>query len=412
MNILYLTYDGLSDPLGQSQVIPYLLGWRKMGHEITIMSSEKKAKPELIESISKLLNDQGITWKNIPYTKSPPVLSTVFDIFRMMRYCNQLIKESKFDIVHCRSYVPALIGEYLKRKTGMRFIFDMRGFYADERIDGDIWNQNKLVYRLIYRYFKTKEAKFLSCADYTICLTDSARKEIETWRSIHNRPIPIEVLPCCVDTDYFHPDRVNPEELKSVAATLGIEKEDLVLSYLGAVGTWYLLDEMLDFFKQLLGRFPNAKFLFITHEQKEMIQKKYRARGIPENRLIIVKADHSMVPTFLALSQLSIFFIKPVYSKKASSPAKMGEILSMGIPILWNSEVGDTTEIIGSTKTGAVLQAFNATDYDYLIDQIPELLKTPKMQMREAALTYFSLEKGVKKYTEIHKKALLSKRPC
>ena len=68
MNILYLTYDGLSDPLGQSQVIPYLLGWRKMGHEITIMSSEKKAKPELIESISKLLNDQGITWKNIPYT--------------------------------------------------------------------------------------------------------------------------------------------------------------------------------------------------------------------------------------------------------------------------------------------------------------------------------------------------------
>ncbi|HRH67206.1 MAG TPA: glycosyltransferase, partial [Bacteroidia bacterium] len=327
MNILYLTYDGLSDPLGQSQVIPYLRGWRKLGHEITIMSSEKKAKPELIASISKLLKEEGITWKNIPYTKSPPVLSTVFDILRMRRYCNRLLRETKFDIVHCRSYVPSLIGEYLKKKAGLRFIFDMRGFYADERIDGDIWNQNKLVYRLIYRYFKKKEARFLSCADYTICLTDSARKEIETWRSIPNQPIPIEVIPCCVDTDYFHPDRVKTEERETAAQALGIGKDDLVISYLGAVGTWYMLDEMLDFFKQLTGRYPNAKFLFITHEHKELILKKSNERNIPEDKLIIYKANHDEVPTYLSLSHLSIFFIKPVYSKIASSPAKMGEIL-------------------------------------------------------------------------------------
>ena len=99
-----------------------------MGHEITIMSSEKKTRPELIESISKMLKEEGITWKNISYTKSPPVLSTVFDILRMRRYCKRLLKESKYDIVHCRSYVPALIGEHLKKKSGLRFIFDMRGF--------------------------------------------------------------------------------------------------------------------------------------------------------------------------------------------------------------------------------------------------------------------------------------------
>ncbi len=412
MNILYLTYDGLSDPLGQSQVIPYLRGWRKMGHEITIMSSEKKTRPELIESISKMLKEEGITWKNISYTKSPPVLSTVFDILRMRRYCKRLLKESKYDIVHCRSYVPALIGEHLKKQSGLKFIFDMRGFYADERIDGDIWNQNLLVYRWIYRFFKRKEARFLSCADYTICLTDSAKKEIETWRSIPNRPVPIEVIPCCVDTDYFHPDRIDHQQRTKVAEELGITDNDLVLSYLGAVGTWYMLDEMLDFFKQLLIRYPNAKFLFITHEQKDLIIKKLNAKGIPPDRLIIHKADHEQVPTYLSLSNLSIFFIKPVYSKMASSPAKMGEILSMGIPILCNSDVGDTTKIIGSTKTGAVLQAFTDEDYDFLIDQIPSLLQTPKASIREVALQYFSLEKGVKKYNEIHQKVLKSTRNC
>ncbi|MFN8144925.1 MAG: glycosyltransferase [Bacteroidia bacterium] len=412
MKILYLTYDGLTDQLGQSQVIPYLRGWRKMGHEITIMSSEKKAKPELIASIGKMLKEEGITWKNIPYTKSPPVLSTVFDIFRMMRYCNRLMKESSFDIVHCRSYVPSLIGEYLKRKSGLKFIFDMRGFYADERIDGDIWDQNKLVYRIIYRYFKKKEARFLSCADYTICLTESARKEIASWRSIANQPIPIEVIPCCVDTDYFHPEKVKNEERIEAAEKLGIHKDDLVLSYLGAVGTWYMLDEMLDFYKQLSLKYTNSKFLFITHESPDLIHKHARLKQIPDDKLIIYKADHDEVPTYLSLSHLSIFFIKPVYSKKGSSPAKMGEILSMGIPILCNSEVGDTTEIIGSTKTGAVLKSFTPADYDYLIDQIPRLLATPKTQIREAALQYFSLEKGVEKYNKVHKLAQTSNRSC
>lgn len=58
MKILYLTYDGLSDPLGQSQVIPYIVGLSKRGHKIVVLSSEKKAPAELLATI-------GRTWKNI-----------------------------------------------------------------------------------------------------------------------------------------------------------------------------------------------------------------------------------------------------------------------------------------------------------------------------------------------------------
>ena len=40
--ILYISYDGMTDQLGQSQVIPYMQGLAKLGQKITILSAEKK----------------------------------------------------------------------------------------------------------------------------------------------------------------------------------------------------------------------------------------------------------------------------------------------------------------------------------------------------------------------------------
>jgi hypothetical protein len=46
------------------------------------------------------------------------------------------------DIVHARSHVAALIGALVKRFTGVRLIFDFRGFLADEYVDSGNWRAN------------------------------------------------------------------------------------------------------------------------------------------------------------------------------------------------------------------------------------------------------------------------------
>ncbi len=43
-NILYISYDGMTDPLGQSQVLPYLSGLTKYGYCFTILSFEKRER--------------------------------------------------------------------------------------------------------------------------------------------------------------------------------------------------------------------------------------------------------------------------------------------------------------------------------------------------------------------------------
>ncbi len=86
----------------------------------------------------------------------------------------------------------------------------------------------------------------------------------------------------------------------------------------------------------------------------------------------------------------------------ASSPAKQGEIMSMGIPIICNSNIGDSDRIIHEADGGMIIRSFNNEDFDYVVSQIPELLLKSKDKIRETAKHYFSLEQGVRHYSEVY----------
>ena len=67
IKVLYLSYDGMTDPLGQSQVIPYLAGLSQLGYRFTIVSCEKKARfQKNREHIAALLAKHDIAWTPLP----------------------------------------------------------------------------------------------------------------------------------------------------------------------------------------------------------------------------------------------------------------------------------------------------------------------------------------------------------
>ncbi len=410
MNVLYMSYDGMTDPLGQSQVIPYLTGLSKRGHSITLLSCEKKENYEKTkDKISKLLKSNGIIWEPLYYTSKPPVLSTIYDIYRLKKKAKSLLKIQHFDIVHCRSYITSIIGLYLKKKFGVKFIFDMRGFFADERVEGGLWNLNNPLFKAVYKYFKFKEKQFFSEADYVVSLTENGKNEIHRWKQIPNQPVPIEVIPCCADLNLFSENNFDKNKLTELKKVLSIKEDEFIISYLGSIGTWYMLDEMLEFFKRLILKYNKAKFLFITPDKKEFIIKSAKKLGINEDLLIIIKASRDEVPVYAKLSRVSLFFIKPVFSKKASSPTKQGEVMSLGIPIICNANVGDTDTIINNTGTGFVINEFSDAAYDNAVSSIEVLLEIPEQRIKEAAEKYYSLERGIEKYNKIYEQLKIVK---
>src|SRR5687767_9277987 len=77
-SILYLSYDGMTDPLGQSQVLPYLAGLSKRGHRISLISFEKSGRSQAErETVRALCGKAGIDWHPQVYHKRPPLLSSV-----------------------------------------------------------------------------------------------------------------------------------------------------------------------------------------------------------------------------------------------------------------------------------------------------------------------------------------------
>lgn len=405
MKILYISYDGMTDPLGQSQVIPYLKGLSAKGYQITIVSCEKHMRfQEQQESIKIILKNAKIVWLPVLYATLPSILSKQLNIYRLQQKAKNACQNNTFDFVHCRSYMASLIGLKIKQLYQTKFIFDMRGFWADERLDGNIWNKKNRIQNYLYYYFKKKELDFLLAADYTITLTENAKKEINSWQSLKNKVIPMQVIPCCADLDFFSTKNSSLSKQKKLKHELGISSSDFILSYLGSLGTWYLLDEMLDFFNCLLKTKPEAKFLFITPDNQELITSKAQSKGIPANKLIMHAAARIEVPLYLSLSQLSIYFIKPCYSKKASSPTKMAELMAMGIPVITNSGIGDSDELLADNNAGLLVNSFNTAEYMRIVNQIYLLLEMDKNLIVNKAQQHFSLEKGVALYQSVYEK--------
>jgi glycosyltransferase involved in cell wall biosynthesis len=388
----------MTDPLGQSQVLPYLKGLALEGYEFTILSFEKPDRYEKEKStITNLCKASKTKWNPLTFHTNPPILSKAYDRWKMKRVAESLHSKNNYSIVHCRSYAASEVGLFLKNKYGIRFLFDMRGFWADEKKDGGQWPQSSFLYRKIYEHYKKKEKSFVQLADHIISLTYAGKKEIETW-SFYNTNIPITVIPCCADMNHF--TLTDNDQKKKYRASLNLPQESFVVSYLGSIGAWYLLDEMFQLFIQIKIKYPKALFFFISHSNPSIITNRAAELGINASNIIIKEANRSEVPSFLKTSDITLSFIKPVYSKLSSSPTKLGEVMGMGIPVITNSGVGDVAEIV--TGRGIVLHDFSKSSLENAVNDIPELLQINSEEIRNRSLEWFDLEKGVQKYIQVY----------
>lgn len=401
---LFLSIDGMTDPLGQSQVLPYLTGLSKKGYKVGIVSCEKTENWKLHHHvIDQIVKDAGINWEYCFYKTGLPFVSQIQNYSALKKIAINHIKSISNTnnlILHCRSYLTGLIGLYSKKKYNSGFIFDMRGFWADERIEGGIWKKSNPIGLYLYSYFKKKEKEMIVQSDAIISLTHKAKSIIIDWNfGIDNSKI--TVIPCCVDLKHFSQNNIQAEHLFSLKQNYPQLKNKFVLSYVGSLGTWYMADEMLEFFK-ILTKTTDAIFLIITKDSKELVYEAAKKHQVDINKLVIVSSSRAEMPYYIALSDASLFFIKPSFSKYASSPTKMGELLSMQLPIITNAGVGDVDSIIQETQCGVIISNFNTDEYQKTVLNLLENIHKYKQQTLSTANAYFSLKDGVEKYETVY----------
>jgi glycosyltransferase involved in cell wall biosynthesis len=397
-NTLYITFDGLSDPLGQSQILPYICGIAANGFAVTILSCEKKERLEKEkEAIDQLIKDLPITWHYVFYDLKGGVFSRFLYTRKLHTLARSVCKEKKIDLIHCRSYLASLIGLSFKLKHTIPFVFDMRGFWANERIDGGIWKKSNFLHLLFYNYFKKKEKQFIEHSDAIVSLTNAALIELEKQFPDLHVSSKTTVIPCCTNTVLF-----NKENLGSPMHVPRISENDHVVVYTGSVGTWYYTREMIDCLLVWQQFIPNIKLLILTKDREELarVLTSYSL----EQRMMIVSASSSYkdVSNYLSIAKAAMFFIKPSYSKIASSPTKMAECWAMNLPIITNSGIGDNDLYFINNKGGILIADFNKAEYTKACHAYLKLNEEPGAY-RQIALDHFDTRMAVAKYTSIYR---------
>jgi hypothetical protein len=166
----------------------------------------------------------------------------------------------------------------------------------------------------------------------------------------------------------------------------------------------YMFDEMMRFFSRLLRQKNNAKFLFITQTSKAEVIRRALGYGVEEGQLIVTEASRRDIPMMLKLSQIAIFFRKPVFSNAACSPTKQGEIMSLGIPLVCNSGIGDTDFVVQKYEAGLIVSDFSVQEYDRVVKQLDDVLKKDRVGIMGGAREFYSLSTGVERYEAVYRR--------
>jgi glycosyltransferase involved in cell wall biosynthesis len=396
--ILYITQDGVTDHIGQSQIAPYLIDLAGQGFPIHIVSAEKAGRDALTAEYQATFARLGVRWTRVRYCNTPPIIGQAITHFAMQRAALSIARRERVAAVHCRSLPGALIGRVIKRACGAKFIFDFRNFYADGGLVTSAGPR-----RRVYAWLKRLEGPLIRDADKIVCLTERA-KTLLSEGYLGEEPHAgrrFQVIPCCADFSHFDRARVSAAAVDSArarAATTGAP----ILVYLGSLGADYLLREMMALFAQMLAIRPGAEFLFLCNNGKELVEAQCDDCGVPRDRIHFLSADRSEIPAFLALADLSVVFIRPDASKAGCSPTKLAELFACGVPVIANTGVGDMDTIIAPARNASVLVSdFSEQSLRAAVTDVLAMKDLGDIDIRTNSRE-FALEEGVARYAAVY----------
>ncbi len=410
---LYLCYFGLLEPLVQTQVLPYLREIRDGGIKISLLTFEQEPSrrwsAEKIAAEKKKLSDEGIEWDFLTYHKYPTAPATFYDVLCGAWYAWKKIRRDKIDVIHGRVHTPTMMAVIAKKLSfrKVKVLFDIRGFLPEEYIEGGIWKPEGLLFKVV----KNAERWLFNESDGFVILTEKARHILFPQASengFDDKGRPVEVIPCCVDTERF--EAVDERTRQEMRQKLGVESRR-VIAYVGSFGSnWYMPNELADLLGVAKRQKDETFALILTQTSPDLIRPLLESRGYTDKDYLITKVLPAEIPVYLSAADLAVSFIKPCYSKLASSPTKNAEYLACGLPMITNSGVGDTAEFTREDNVGFVIDEFNTENYEKALVEVEKLMQNKEelvIRCKESAKKRFDLKAiGGVRYLKVYRALL------
>jgi glycosyltransferase involved in cell wall biosynthesis len=385
---LYLTRNGLLEPLGQSQVFAYLRGLSR-DYSITLITYEKdedRADTARMAAARAECETLGITWLPQRFRYRPKIVAPALGMMRMAWLVRREVKRRGIRLIHARSYIPAAVALLAGGMTRTPFVFDMRALWPDELITAGRLRRGSFLHKAIV----TAERACLRRAAGVVSLTHAAVDYLKREFPDALAKQRIVVIPTCADLDRFAPAAGKPE--KRVIGCLGT-----------MLSGWFRMDWLASFLSVAAARDPELRIELTTRDDPTQVRA-----GLPDDlhaRVRIASSAQNKVQDVLHGQMASVmFYAGGEVSELGRSPTRMGEILGCGLPVVANDGVGDVARIVRHYRVGVLARSARREDMETAWEELQALLADPELAIRcrEAAEEVFSLETGTATYRDLY----------
>lgn len=396
---LYLTRNGLLEPLGQSQVLAYLRGLSR-DYRITLITYEKdegRANSARMTEIRAECERLGIRWLPQRFRPQPKVIAPALSMLRMVWFVRREVHGQDAQLIHARSYIPAAVALIVSRLTGVPFIFDMRALWPEELITAGRLRRGSLLHRVIV----AAEPACLRQAGAVVSLTHAAVDHLNRVYPADMAGQRVAVIPTCADLDRFVPaDRPHPRR---------------VIGCLGTVlSGWFRLDWLASFLSVAAAHDAQAVFELTTRDDPDRVRAALDPAGRLGERLRIAPSAPQDVHSISRRQTASVMFFTDGLSKLGSSPTRMAEILGCGLPVVANDGVGDVARVIRDYRVGVLARGPAPQAMATAWAELLALLQDPDLasRCRKASEEVFSLETGTASYAQLYHQLTRGDRRC
>ncbi|SFF42652.1 Glycosyltransferase involved in cell wall bisynthesis [Fontimonas thermophila] len=392
---LYLTRNGLLEPLGQSQVLAYLRGLSREYH-ITLITYEKEEDWRDAARMSAAREEcerLGIRWLPQRFWPQPKIVAPALSMLRMVWLAWRAVREQRVRLIHARSYIPAAVGWVLSRLTGVPFIFDMRALWPEELITAGRLRRGSRLHRIIV----AAERVCLRDAAAVVSLTHAA---VDYLRHVYPTELAgqrVAVIPTCVDLDRF-----------------AMREGDAGFQPLhGCIGTllsgWFKVDWLAAWWAYVAEQQPQARFEVITRDDPQAVRAALDPNRVLGERLSIRACAPAEMPAAIRKHEVSaMFYAGGQPSELGRSPTRMGEVLATGQPVVANAGVGDVASIVQTHRVGVLLEGTQPHHLQAAWQALCALMQEPDLpqRCRAAAEAVFSLRSGTAAYRALYQDIL------
>ena len=379
--VLFITYDGLLDPLGRSQILPYIIGLSKKGLVFTVLSFEKKHSAYEIDKLKKLLKSFNISWYSLKFRRGK--FQGILRIIKGAIYVRKILKSKNVDIVHLRAILPAIIFTFAFIKK--KFIYDIRSFAGQ-------WVDTKAIRKgsILEKVFLIFEKHLIKNASGLVVLDSSGGEFLKDYFRTRK---PYKVIPTSTDISKY----------KSI-----IKKQNQIIRFVfvGGVQFPYLTFEALSFIKQLIDLGFKCSIDFINKGDHKLIKDLAKKINFPKEMFNVFELPNEEMPDVLINYDCGLVFIAEGYWLKMCSPTKIGEYLAAGLFIISLEGINITDRFTKKYK------CFDLVRRDFLkrkitlieAEKVIHKIKSPYVSQisKDVALKYYDLNNALENYFDLY----------